>query len=133
SVVSATLQYTSVFSMTFLLPFYLIEARGLSIGITGLVLTAQPVVMACTAPFSGALSDRLGARLPATAGMVIIAIGLGLLSRLGLDTPLAEIVAVLLLIGAGVGQFTAPNMSGALGAVPGMRRGVASAVLATAR
>jgi len=133
SVASATLQYTAVFSMQFLLPFYLIQARGLSVGIAGLVLTAQPVVMACTAPFSGALSDRLGARLPATFGMAIIAVGLGLLSRLGLDTPLPAIVAVLLLIGAGVGLFTAPNMSAALGAVPGMRRGVASGVLATAR
>lgn len=133
SVVSATLQYMAVFSMQFLLPFYLIQARGLPVGIAGLVLTAQPVVMACTAPFSGALSDRLGARLPATAGMVIVAVGLRLLSRLGLDTPLAAIVAVLLLIGAGVGLFTAPNMSAALGAVPGMRRGVASGVLATAR
>ena len=133
SVASATLQYTAVFSMQFLLPFYLIQARGLSVGIAGLVLTAQPVVMACTAPFSGALSDRLGARIPATIGMAIIAIGLGLLSRLGIDTALPEIVAVLLLIGAGVGLFTAPNMSAALGAVPGMRRGVASGVLATAR
>jgi MFS family permease len=133
SVISATLNYVATFSMTFLLPFYLIQARALSVAVAGLVLTAQPVVMAVTAPFSGALSDRLGARLPATAGMLIIAVCLGALSRLGLDTPLSTIVGVLLVLGIGVGLFTAPNTSAALGAVPGMRRGVASAVLATAR
>jgi EmrB/QacA subfamily drug resistance transporter len=133
SVISATLNYMATFSMIFLLPFYLIEARQLSVALAGLVLTAQPVVMAMTAPFSGALSDRLGPRLPATVGMVIIALCLGVLSRLGLDTPLINIIAVLLVLGIGVGLFTAPNTSAALGAVPGIRRGVASAVLATAR
>jgi EmrB/QacA subfamily drug resistance transporter len=133
SVISATLNYVATFSMTFLLPFYLIQARALSVAVAGLVLTAQPVVMAITAPFSGVLSDRLGARVPATLGMVIIAVCLGALSRLALDTPLIAIVTVLLILGVGVGLFTAPNMSAALGAVPGLRRGVASAVLATAR
>jgi EmrB/QacA subfamily drug resistance transporter len=133
SVVSAILNYMSIFAMTFMLPFYLIQARGLSVAVAGLVLTAQPLVMALTAPFSGMLSDRIGARVPATAGMVIIALGLGLLSRLGLETPLLAIVATLLLIGFGVGLFTSPNTSAALGSVPRPRRGIASGVLATAR
>jgi EmrB/QacA subfamily drug resistance transporter len=133
SVVSAILNYMAVFAMTFLLPFYLIQARGLSPAAAGLVLTAQPLVMAMVAPFSGALSDRIGARLPATCGMLAIALGLGLLSRLGLDTPLVVIAAILLLIGLGVGCFSSPNTSAALGASPPRQRGIASGVLATAR
>lgn len=133
SVVSATLNYLSIFTMTFLLPFLLIEARGLSVAAAGLVLTAQPLVMAATAPVSGILSDRIGARLPATAGMLIIAVGLGVLSQMGLDTPLLVMVATLGLIGIGVGLFTSPNTSAALGAVPRAQRGVASGVLATSR
>jgi EmrB/QacA subfamily drug resistance transporter len=133
SVVSATLNYASLFAMIFVLPFYMIDARGLSVAVAGIVLTVQPLVMALTAPVSGIVSDRIGARLPATAGMAIIAIGLGLLSRLAIDTPLATITAILLLIGVGVGLFSSPNTSAALGAVPRPRRGVASGVLATAR
>ena len=133
SVISATLNYMSTFTMTFLLPFYLIEARGLSVGAAGLVLTAQPLVMAMTAPASGALSDRIGARWPATIGMLLTAVGLGLLSRFGLDAPLTAILATLGLIGVGVGLFTSPNTSAALGSVPRPQRGVASGVLATAR
>ncbi|HEY2592755.1 MAG TPA: MFS transporter, partial [Chloroflexota bacterium] len=116
SVVSATLNYLSIFTMTFLLPFFLIQARGLSVAAAGLMLSAQPLVMAATAPLSGILSDRIGARLPATLGMLIIAIGLGLLSRLGLDTPLLAVVAILVLIGIGVG-LASSALFAALGAV----------------
>lgn len=133
SVVSATLNYLSIFTMTFLLPFLLIQARGLSVAAAGLVLSAQPLVMAMTAPMSGILSDRIGARLPATAGMVLIAVGLGILSRLGLQTSLVIVIATLVLIGVGVGLFTSPNTSAALGAVARAQRGVASGVLATSR
>jgi EmrB/QacA subfamily drug resistance transporter len=133
SVMSAMLNYMAVFAMTFLLPFYLIQARGLSPATAGLVLTAQPLVMALTAPFSGALSDRIGARIPSTLGMLVIALGLALLSRLGLDTSLATIAATLLLIGLGVGLFSSPNMSAAMGAAPQRQRGIASGVMATAR
>jgi EmrB/QacA subfamily drug resistance transporter len=132
-VTSATLNYMSVFAMMFLLPFYLIQARGLSPAAAGLVLTAQPVVMAATASFSGALSDRIGSRLPATVGMCLIAVGLGVLSRLGLETPLVAIAGALLVIGLGVGLFSTPNTSAALGAAPRRQRGIASGVLATAR
>jgi EmrB/QacA subfamily drug resistance transporter len=133
SVISATLNYLSIFTMTFLLPFFLIQARGLSVAAAGLVLTAQPLVMAVTAPVSGVVSDRIGARVPATAGMLIIAVGLGILAWLGLDAPLVTVVATLMLIGIGVGLFTSPNTSAALGTVPRAERGVASGVLATAR
>jgi len=55
--VSAVMNYMCVTSIVFLLPFYLIQGRGLSPARAGLVLTAQPVVMAVAAPLSGTLSD----------------------------------------------------------------------------
>ncbi len=65
--------------------------------------------------------------------MVLIAVGLGILSRLGLQTSLVVVVATLVLIGVGVGLFTSPNTSAALGSVARAQRGVASGVLATSR
>ncbi len=132
-VVSALLNYGSSIATTFLLPFALIQGRGLSPGQAGLVLTCQPLVMALTASLSGALSDRVGSRVPATLGMVVLAVGLLLLSRLGVEAPVWLIAAALALVGLGVGLFTSPNNSALMGAVPAQRRGVTSGVLSTAR
>ena len=131
-VLSAMLCYASI-SATFLLPFALIQGRGLSPAQVGLVLTCQPVVMAVTASISGPLSDRIGSRAPATVGLLIVSVALFLLSRLQGSTPIAQIAAVLLLTGLGIGLFTSPNSSAVLGAVPAQRRGVANGVLGTAR
>ena len=131
-VVSAFLNYLAV-SSSFLLPFALIQGRGLSPAQVGLILTCQPIVMAITASFSGSLSDRIGSRIPATVGMLVISLGLFLLSRMDTATPVALIGLVLMLSGFGIGLFTSPNNSAILGAVPPQRRGVANGVIGTAR
>jgi MFS family permease len=89
--------------------------------------------MASITILSGSLSDRIGSRIPATVGMSILALGLFLLSRLNVETPLPLLVANLALIGVGVGLFNAPNSSAVMGGVPSARRGVAAAILSTAR
>ena len=131
-VLSAMLCYASL-SATFLLPFALIQGRGLSPAQVGLILTCQPVVMAVTASISGPLSDRIGSRAPATAGLLLVSLALFLLSRLQGSTPIWQIAAVLLFTGLGIGLFTSPNSSAVLGAVPARRRGVANGVLGTSR
>jgi EmrB/QacA subfamily drug resistance transporter len=132
-VASASLMYVATFAMGFLLPFYLIQARGLSPAQAGLVLTAVPILMPVLAAVSGSLSDRIGSRVPSTAGTLMIAAALLLLSRIGLDTPIAFLVGSLVLLGMGSGMFTSPNTSAVLGAAPREQRGVASGVVATAR
>lgn len=132
-VLSAVLNYMGTTATFFLVPFYLIQGRGLSPSQAGLVLTTQPIVMAMTASFSGALSDRTGSRILATVGMAVLALGLFLLSRLGQSTPLGLVAGALGIVGLGVGLFTSPNNSAIMGAVPAGHRGVASGVLATAR
>lgn len=132
-VASAVLNYLVIYSLLFLLPFYLLRGRGLSPSQAGLVLTAQPLVMAIVAPLSGTLSDRLGTRLPAALGMAILALGALLLSRLGPEAPLGAVAVALALAGLGTGAFTSPNSSALLGAAPSNRQGIASGILATAR
>jgi len=130
---SAILNYIGAFGVLFLLPFSLIEGRGLSPSEAGRLLTAMPVVMAVVAPLSGALSDRIGSRLPTTLGMGIQAGGLLLLSRLNEDSPLDQVTLGLVVVGLGIGLFVSPNTNAALGSAPVARRGVASAVVGTAR
>jgi len=133
STISAVLNYICLYTVLFLLPFYLIQARGLDSAKAGLILTAQPVVMAIVAPLSGTLSDRIGARLFSTVGMVVMAIGLFFLSQLGEHSPLSYVALALATVGLGTGLFVSPNNSALLGAAPSHRRGIASGILATAR
>jgi len=133
SVASALCNYVCVYSIMFLMPFYLIQGRGFDPAQAGLLLTAQPLVMATVAPISGALSDRIGARLPATLGMLVLALGLYLLSRLGATALPIDVALALAVVGLGTGIFISPNSSALLGSAPRHRQGIASGILATAR
>ena len=118
STVSPILNYMCIYSVLFLMPFYLIPGRGLSASHAGLILTAQPIVMALTAPFSGSLSDRVGSRLPTTLGMLILAAGLFLLGNSSSQTHLGIIVLGLATCGLGIGLFVSPNNSSLMGMRP---------------
>jgi EmrB/QacA subfamily drug resistance transporter len=133
STVSALLNYACVYAVTFVLPFLLIQGRGLGTAKAGLVLTAQPIVMAVVAPISGSLSDRIGSRGLATAGMLLLAAGLAALGLLVAHGSLALLAAALALVGLGIGIFVSPNNSALMGAAPRNRQGIAAGVLATAR
>jgi EmrB/QacA subfamily drug resistance transporter len=130
---SAMLNYISLYTMLFLLPFYLLNARGLSTAQAGLLLTAQPLTMAVVAPLSGALSDRIGTRVPSMVGMGLLAVGLWLLSGLAVATPSWVFVFELGLVGLGIGVFVSPNNSALMGAAPHHRQGIAAGTLALAR
>ena len=133
STLSAVFHYICIYSILFLMPFYLLQGRALSAAHAGLLLTAQPLVMVVMAPISGALSDWIGSRLPSTLGLGILGIAIVLLSRVGPATPLPYVVLSLGLAGLGAGAFTSPNNSALMGAAPKQRQGIAAGILATAR
>jgi EmrB/QacA subfamily drug resistance transporter len=133
STASAVMNYICLYSVTFLLPFYLIQGRGLGTAQAGLVLTAQPIIMAISAPISGSLSDKIGSRLLSTLGMAILMVGLFLLSRLNAATPTSQILFSLGICGLGTGIFISPNNSALMGSAPRQHQGIAAGILATAR
>lgn len=133
SVASALLNYIAIYSIIFLMPFVLIQARGMNSAEAGLVLTAQPLAMAIIAPISGSLSDRIGSRLLSTLGMFLLAAGLSLLSQVGAQSPIWFISLGLAVSGLGTGIFVSPNTSALMGSAPSHRQGIASGMLATAR
>jgi EmrB/QacA subfamily drug resistance transporter len=133
STVAAVLNYLCVYSITFLMPFYLIQGRGLNPAQAGLILTAQPLIMAITSPISGALSDRFGSRGPGMFGMGVLAGGMFLLSTLSPETELWLVALGLAVVGVGTGAFISPNTSALMGAAPRQRQGIASGVLAASR
>ncbi|WP_437952521.1 MFS transporter [Sorangium sp. So ce296] len=131
--VAAFLQYAAVYMMLFLLPFYLQGRLAMSAADAGLVMTVQPAVMAVLTATSGWLSDRIGTRAPAVAGMAALALGLASVAMLGPRPERAGLLAALALVGVGSGLFTSPNNSRIMGAAPRDQQGTAAGLLAEAR
>jgi MFS family permease len=74
-------------------------------------------------PVSGALSDRFGARVFATGGMVIAAGSFVFLALLPVNFTYWEFALVLLCNGMGMGLFASPNRASIMNSVPPNRRG----------
>lgn len=108
----------------FLLVFYLQGAKGDDPVTAGILLAPLAVGLLVLSPISGALADRYGSRLLATAGMVVTGIGLLGLTTLQVDTPYWQLAIWQLVIGAGSGLFNSPNTSAVMGVVPPAQRGV---------
>lgn len=75
----------------------------------------------------------IGLRLTASIGLSVIAAGLLCTRLLELDSPYLDSAWPLLVISTGIGLCTAPTTSAIMGAVPGDKQGVASAVNDTTR
>jgi EmrB/QacA subfamily drug resistance transporter len=133
SSLAALLNYSATFAVTFLMSLYLQYIKGMTPQNAGIVLMAQPIMMAVFSPIAGRLSDRLEPRLLATAGMAITVVGMAVFTQVHRETALVGIVCNLMLLGFGFGLFSSPNMSAIMGAVAKEQYGVASGAVATMR
>lgn len=133
SLTTSLLMYASNFPLVFLMSLYLQYVKGFSPSHAGQIILLQALSMAIMAPLSGKLADRFQARMVATAGCIIVAIGLGVLSMMDANTSAAYIAGSLLLIGVGFGLFSTPNNNAIMGAVKVDEVGVASASMNLAR
>ena len=134
SVLSAMLQSLAMFAVNFLIIYYLQAVRGYSPLTAALMLIPFPVMDAIVGPLSGLLADHIGARIPATLGVLLQASALAwFITRLSPVTPYWELAVGLVLMGFGAGLFYSPNTSAAMNGAPRPRLGVASATLATLR
>jgi MFS family permease len=107
---------------------YAFERTPLWAGIYMLPITVGFLI---AGPVAGWLSDRYGARLFATGGMLLGAATFGLLMLLPADFSYPAFAVLLLLNGIGFGLFTAPNTASIMGSVPASQRGAASGMRAT--
>lgn len=120
-------------SVLFFISLYLQLALGYSALGAGAVFLPMTGLILVVAPLSGRLSDRVGERAPATAGMAVLALGLALLATLGLDGELDALLPALALVGLGVGLVTTPVTAAALADAPVDEGGVAAGLLNTSR
>lgn len=99
----------------------------------GLAIVPLFAPLAVLAPFGGRLTSRIGARLPAGAGLLLAAAGLALLTRVNPSSGYGAMLPAFLLWGVGLGLLTPAVVAAAIAAVPGDRSGLASAINNTAR
>jgi EmrB/QacA subfamily drug resistance transporter len=125
---SGLLSYAVLFGSLFLLPFYFERIVDESPAQTGLLLTPVPIALGIMAPVSGALVDRYGPVAPTVGGMLAAATALLGLSVVPVGA-LPASLAMLALLGAGLGLFTPPNNSSIMGSAPAHRLGIAGGIL----
>lgn len=130
---AAMINYSATFAITFILSLYLQIVMGYSPRVTGLILLAQPVVMALFSSFAGALSDRIEPRVVASWGMGINAVALFIFAFLCATTPLWLVAGNLMLVGFGLALFASPNTNAIMGSVTPPFYGVASSAVSTMR
>ncbi len=113
----------------FMTPLFLEWVLNYSPKQTGLLLTTTPIIVGITAPFFGKLSDRYGSTYFNVAGLIGMAIALGIMSRFSPGmTPLDFMLSVAPW-GLGLGIFNAPNNSIIMKSVSPEYHNLASALL----
>ncbi len=109
------------------------QQRGASTLITALCFLPLPVAYLSVIPVANALANRIGPRLPMTAGLGLIAAGMFLYAAVGPHADLWLLELSLLLAGAGLALNTGPAVGLAMSAAPVQRTGLASGVVNLAR
>ena len=130
---AALINYSATFAVVFLLSLYLQYIKGLDPQSAGLILVAQPIVMAFFAPIAGRLSDRIQPQKLASLGMTLSTVGLLIFAFITAETAIASIIGGLVVLGLGFGLFSSPNTSAIMGSVEKRFYGVASAMVSTMR
>lgn len=127
------INYSGNSAMIFLMSLYLEDNRRLNPQSAGFVLVTGAFVQAVSSPFAGRLADRVQARYVSSVGMGLCALGLLGLAFVGTGTAYWFIVAMLGVLGLGVGFFSSPNTHVIMGSAEGHPVGVTSAMIATMR
>src|SRR5579885_1089304 len=97
----------------------------------GIFMTPLLLGFILIGPLSGYLSDRFGARLFSTVGMLLQMIGFLGLTLLPANFAYPPFAGLLFLLGCGSGLFASPNTSSIMSSVPPETRGVSSGMRAT--
>jgi DHA2 family lincomycin resistance protein-like MFS transporter len=132
SIILAALLFMSLLgAAAILLPLFLQTVLGEDTFWTGLAVLPGGLVLGLLGRPVGALYDRFGARPLVIPGAVAMAVALWLFTLLGAGSPLGAVVAIHVLLMAGLGLMMTPLMTDGLSSLPGPLYSHGSAILAT--
>jgi MFS family permease len=125
---SICIQFFAFFGFTFVSLQYLEGVRGYSPLVAALAVLPLSATMMPAARLTSGLATRFGARCVCVTGLLLVAAGLMIISRVGTDTPYLEMLAGLVPLGIGMGMAMTPATAAITEALPQAQQGVGSAL-----
>ncbi len=133
SCLTSLAMYTATFANVVLVSLYLQYLKAVPPSTAGLVMMAQPLMMAAMSPFAGRLSDNTEPRVIASLGMGLTTVGLLAMATLDVSSSLTRVVMCLVVTGLGFSLFTSPNANAIMGAVGPSDYGRAASAISVMR
>ncbi len=131
--VGISLAFFTMFGISFVLTQYLQLVLGKTALTAGLLFLPFSVVMMAIAPRAPRLVGRFGVASVASTGLGLVALGLVMMTGLGVGSPVWHIYLGLLPMAAGMSMASSPLTSLIMSAVPRNRAGMGSAMNDTTR
>jgi EmrB/QacA subfamily drug resistance transporter len=128
SIFCGFLVFVSTFCFNIIGPFYTQDILHLSPLGSGFILMLFPATMAIVAPFSGALSDKIGSELLTFAGLIVMVIAQFGFTLLNSNSSILMVGALVAMLGIGNGLFQSPNNSLLMSTVPKQHLGIAGSI-----
>lgn len=127
-VITSFLVFIAISAYSILLPFYYEEVRGISPGVSGLLMMVFPIVISIVAPLSGNLAEKIRRDKLPVIGLFLCAIGFFLISTINMHTPIYLILIYLAIAGAGNGLTQAPMNTIVMSSVKHNKLGIAGSM-----
>ncbi len=130
---------TSLFSFwmsaahAFVLPFFLQDILHYSPSKAGMLIFPISLTVMIMAPLGGKFSDRVGIRVPATVGLILISFSIFSFNFMKVGGSDYSILWRQVLQGIGISLFAPANNSAIIGSLPREKAGLASSFLALSR
>lgn len=133
AVIALALLFFALFGSVFVMTFYMQDIRGYSALQTGLCVLPLAAAMILAAPQVPAIVRRLGARIVAGGGMLLVAAALAGLAQVGRNTSIWWFEAGIFVLGAGMALVLPPMTTRIVSTMPQNEAGTSSAVNNTFR
>ncbi|WP_179892076.1 MFS transporter [Streptomyces sp. rh34] len=130
--IAAVVVSIALFAVLFVVPLFLQGVSGNDAFDTGIRLVPLMGGLMVTGALAGFVDRKIGTKITVVAGLVLLAVGLVLLSRVEADSGYGVVAVALALCGLGVGAAMAPAME-AVTAEVGDESGAGAAVANTLR
>jgi EmrB/QacA subfamily drug resistance transporter len=122
----------ALFGTIFFITLYLQQVHGMSPVAAGVRMLPMTGIFIVSSPLGGALTQRFGPRVPLMLGMVLTAVAMFGLSRIGVDASYNEIWPWFVMIGLSFGFVLTAGTEAIVGNAPAHLAGVAGGLQQTA-
>jgi len=119
----------ALFGGVFLLPVFLQQVKGLDEIESGLILLPGSLIIGLFMPIAGRMSEKVGPRYLALAGLVALAIFMYMYRDINANTSNWDIIFPTLVRGFGISFLMAPLMATMMNSVPKHKAGMASSMM----